>query len=102
MGHEIKRRPLFLERNAMTNLGSMLKGRNITLPKNVRIVKAMVFPVACMNVRVGPYRRLNTEELMLSNCGTGKGQFSFQSQRKAVPKNDQTTAQLYLSHMLVK
>ena len=86
----------------MTNLGSMLKGRNITLPKNVRIVKAMVFPVACMNVRVGPYRRLNTEELMLSNCGTGKGQFSFQSQRKAVPKNAQTTTQLHSSHTLTK
>ena len=37
-------------------------------------------------------------------CGhrTGKGQFSFQSQRKAMPNNDQTTAQLYSSHTLVK
>ena len=33
---------------------------------------------------------------------TGKGQFSFQSQRKAMPKNAQTTALLHLSHMLVK
>ena len=33
---------------------------------------------------------------------TGKGQFSFQSQRKAVPKNSQTTAQLHSSHTLVK
>ena len=33
---------------------------------------------------------------------TGKGQFSFQSQRKATPKNDQTTAQLRSSHTLVK
>ena len=33
---------------------------------------------------------------------TGKGQFSFQSQRKAMPKNAQTTAQLHSSHMLVK
>ena len=33
---------------------------------------------------------------------TGKGQFSFQSQRKAMPKNIQTTAQLYSSHTLVK
>ena len=33
---------------------------------------------------------------------TGKGQFSFQSQRKAMPKNDQTTTQLHSSHMLVK
>ena len=33
---------------------------------------------------------------------TGKGQFSFQYQRKAMPKNAQTTAQLHSSHMLVK
>ena len=33
---------------------------------------------------------------------TGKGQFSFQSQRNAMPKNVQTTAQLYLSHTLAK
>ena len=33
---------------------------------------------------------------------TGKGQFSFQSQRKAMPKNVQTTAQLHSSHILVK
>ena len=33
---------------------------------------------------------------------TGKGQFSFQSQRKAIPKNAQTTAQLHSSHTLVK
>ena len=37
-----------------------------------------------------------------SGYRTGKGQFSFQSQRKAIPKNAQTTAQLYSSHTLVK
>ena len=37
-----------------------------------------------------------------SGHGTGKGQFSFQSQRNAMPKNAQTTAQLHSSHMLVK
>ena len=42
--HEIKRR-LFLGRKAMTNLDSILKSRDITLPKKVCIVKAMVFPV---------------------------------------------------------
>ena len=39
---------------------------------------------------------------LTSGHRTGKGQFSFQSQRKAMPKNAQTTAQLHLSHMLVK
>ena len=42
--HEIKR-CLFLGRKVMTNLDSILKNRNITLPTKVRLVKAMVFPV---------------------------------------------------------
>ena len=42
--HEIKRR-LFLVREVMTNLDSILKSRDITLPTNVHLVKAMVFPV---------------------------------------------------------
>ena len=42
--HEIKRH-LLLERKAMTNLDSVLKTRDITLPTEVHIVKAMVFPV---------------------------------------------------------
>ena len=42
--HEIKRR-LFLGRKVMTNLDSILKSRDITLPTNVCLVKAMVFPV---------------------------------------------------------
>ena len=42
--HEIKRR-LLLERKVITNLDSILKSREITLPTNVRLVKAMVFPV---------------------------------------------------------
>ena len=42
--HEIKRRLLF-GRKSMTNLDSMLKSRDITLPTKVRLVKAMVFPV---------------------------------------------------------
>ena len=42
--HKI-RRQLLLGRKAMKNLGSVLKSKDITLPTNVRIVKAMVFPV---------------------------------------------------------
>ena len=42
--HEIKRRFL-LGRKAMTNLDSILKSRDITLPRKVHVVKAMVFPV---------------------------------------------------------
>ena len=52
--HEIKRH-LLLGRKVMTNLDSIFKSRDITLPTKVRLVKAMVFPVVfpCMNVRVG-------------------------------------------------
>ena len=50
---EIKRR-LLLERKVMTNLDSILKSRDITLPTKAHLVKAMVFPVvSCMNMRVG-------------------------------------------------
>ena len=50
--HEIKRR-LLLGRKVMTNLDSILKSRDITLSKKVHLVKAMVFPVVMMDVRVG-------------------------------------------------
>ena len=50
--HEIKRR-LLLGRKAMTNLDSILKSRDITLPTKVHLVKAMVFPVVMYGCRVG-------------------------------------------------
>ena len=50
--HEIKRRLLF-GRKAMTNLDSILKSGDITLPTKVRLVKAIVFPVVMYDVRVG-------------------------------------------------
>ena len=56
----------------MTNLDSIFKSRDITLPTKVRLVKAMVFPVLRMDVRVGLQRKLSTEELMLLKCGVGE------------------------------
>ena len=50
--HAIKR-CLLLGRKVMTNLDSMFKRRDITLPTKFHLVKAMVFPVSCMYVRVG-------------------------------------------------
>ena len=50
--HEIKRH-LLLGRKVMTNLDSIFKSRDITLPTKVRLVKAMVFLWSCMDVRVG-------------------------------------------------
>ena len=69
--HEIKRL-LLLGRKVMTNLDSILKSRDITLPTKVSLVKAMVFPVVCMDVRVGLLRKLSTKELMLLSCGVGE------------------------------
>ena len=51
--HEIKR-AFLLGKKAMTNLGSILKSRDIILPTKICIVKAMVFPVVNMDVTVGP------------------------------------------------
>ena len=47
----------------MTNLESTLKSRDITLSRKVRLVKAMVFPVSCVDVRVG----LSLESRVLKN-----------------------------------
>ena len=64
--HEIKRR-LLLGRKVMTNLDSIFKSRDTTLPTKVRLVKAMVFPA----VMYGCEAQV-TEELMLLNCGVGE------------------------------
>ena len=50
--HEIKRH-LLLGRKVMTNIDSIFKNRDITLPTKVHLVKAMVFQGSCMDVRVG-------------------------------------------------
>ena len=64
--HEIKRQ-LLLGRKAMTNLDSVLKSKDITLPTKVYIVKAMVFPVAMYGCESWTIKKAEPEELMLSN-----------------------------------
>ena len=68
--HEIKRH-LLLGRKVITNLYSLLKSRDITLPTKVRLVKAMVFPVVVYRCESWTIK-LSTEELMLLNCGVGE------------------------------
>ena len=62
--HEIKRR-LLLGRKVMTNLDSIFKSRDITLPTKVRLVKAMVFPYVCESwtVKKAERRRIDAFEL---------------------------------------
>ena len=69
--HEIKR-PLLLGRKAMTNLDSILKSRDITLPTKVHLVNAVVFPVVMYGCESWTIRKLSAEELMLLNCGVGE------------------------------
>ena len=64
--HEIKRR-LLLGRKAMTNLDSILKSRDITLPTTVDLVKAVVFPVVLYGCESWTIK-LSAKELMLLNC----------------------------------
>ena len=66
--HEIKR-CLLLGRKAMTNLGSILKSRDITLPTKLCLVKNMVFPVVMYGCELDYKEKLSTEELVLLNCG---------------------------------
>ena len=66
--HEIKRH-LLLERKVMTNLESILKSRDISLSTNVRLVKAMVFPVVMYGCERWIIRKAEHKELMLLNCG---------------------------------
>ena len=68
---EIKR-CLLLGRKVMTNLDSIFKSRDITLPTKIRLVKAMVFPVIMYGCESWAVKKLSAEELMLLNCGVGE------------------------------
>ena len=66
--YEIKRY-LLLGRKVVTNLGSTLKSRYITLVTKIHVVKAVVFPGVMYACESWTIRRLSTKELMLLNCG---------------------------------
>ena len=69
--HEIKRR-LLLGRKVMTNLNSILKSRDITLPTKVCLVKSVAFPVVMYGWEIWTVKKAYAEELMLLNCGVGE------------------------------
>ena len=68
---EIKRR-LLLGRKAMTNLGSILKNRDITLLTKVHLVKALVFPIVMYGCGSWIIKKAEHEELIILNCGVGE------------------------------
>ena len=69
--HEIKRH-LLLGRKTVTNLDSILKSKDITLPTKVHLVKAIVFPVVMYGCESWTIRKLSAQELMLLSCGIGE------------------------------
>ena len=67
-----KKKNLLLGRKVMTNLGSLVKSRDITLPTKVHLVKAIVFPVVMYRCQIWTINKLSVKELMLLNCGVGE------------------------------
>ena len=68
--HEIKRR-LLLERKAITNLDSILKSRDITLPTKVCLVKAMVLPVVMYGCESWMVKKAERQRIDALKCGVG-------------------------------
>ena len=69
--HEIKTH-LLLGRKVMTNLDSIFKSRDITLPTKVHLVKAVVFPVVMYGCESWTVKKAECQELMHLNCGVGE------------------------------
>ena len=69
--HEIKRH-LFLGRKAMTNLDSILKSRDITLPTKVHLVKAMVCPVVMYGCECWTIKKTEHQRIDALNCCIGE------------------------------
>ena len=69
--HEIKRH-LLLGRKVMTNLNSILKSRDITLPIKLCLVKAMVFPAVIYECESWTMRKAECQKIDVLNCGVGE------------------------------
>ena len=70
--HEIKRH-LPLRRKVMTNLDSILKSRDITLPTKVHLVKAMIFPIVMYRCESWTIKKAECQRWLISICGPGEG-----------------------------
>ena len=69
--HEIKRH-LLLGRKVITNLDSIFKSRDNTLPTKIRLVKAMVFPVVMYGCESWTVKKAECQRIDLLNCGVGE------------------------------
>jgi len=68
----VTKRCLLLGGKVMTNLDSILKNRDITLPTKVHLVKAMVFPVVMYGCESWTIKKAEHRRIMLLNCGVGE------------------------------
>ena len=68
----MKLKDTFLGRKVMTNLDSILKSRDLTLPTKVHIVKAMVFPVVIYGCESWTVKKAEHRRMTLLNCGVGE------------------------------
>ena len=69
--HEIKK-CLLLGRKVMTNLDSIFKSRDITLPTKIRLVKAIVFPVVMYGCKSWTIKKTGQQRIDVLNCGVGE------------------------------
>ena len=69
--HEIKRR-IVLGRKVMTNLESIFKNRDVTLPTKIHLVKAMVFPVVMYGCESRTVKKAERRRIDVLNCGVGE------------------------------
>ena len=69
---KFEKKKLLIRREAMTNLHSILKSRDITLPTKVHLVKDMVFPVVMYGCQSWTIKKLSAKELMFLNFGVGE------------------------------
>ena len=60
------------KRKVMTNLDSIFKSRDITLPTKIRLVKAMVFPVVTYGCESWTVKKAEHRRIVLLNCGVGE------------------------------
>ena len=83
--HEIKR-PLLLGRKVMTKLNSILKSRDITLPKKVHLVKVVVFPIVMYGCESWTTKKAEHQRTVLLNCSVGEDSWTARRSNQSILK----------------
>ena len=97
--HEIKR-CLLLGREATTNLDSILKSRDITLPTKVCLVKAMIFPVIMFGCESWTVKKAERQRIDVLNCGVGEDTWTARRSNQSILK--QISPEYSLKELMLK